>query len=409
MAGDRGWKRRDLLRTGGVVAGGSTVAGCLIGDSDENDGGESDETNATGHDSNEDTGTVDDADDTSSAERDETDESTEDDEDAAITVSMPPVGEVAFESIPETWAANNGSWADMGIALGQDPPEAVYLANRYHTQYYDEIPGVRVDPDEIDSLWNNELTIEEFLSLSEDVDVFVMDPNFLVQRGGWSDGDIDLVESTGTPFFGNSSFSRVDDWHDYEYLSLYEAFEKFSHVFDETERYAAFESLHTEFQSRLDEIVPSVDERPEVAILWPITEAEFLPYVIDEGTSFKQWRDLGVRDAVAETDAVDSGDSEGSIDYESVLRIDPDVLLLRGNEDKSAEEFRNTVVERIKRHDIGSELTAVQNDAVYRGGPLYQGPISNLVVTERAARQLYDVDTELFDRQRVSDIVNGDF
>jgi iron complex transport system substrate-binding protein len=50
----------------------------------------------------------------------------------------------------------------------------------------------------------------------------------------------------------------------------------------------------------------------------------------------------------------------------------------------------------------------VKDGDVYRGGPLYQGPITNLVVTERAAKQVYGVEKALFDRQRVADIVNGD-
>jgi iron complex transport system substrate-binding protein len=65
-------------------------------------------------------------------------------------------------------------------------------------------------------------------------------------------------------------------------------------------------------------------------------------------------------------------------------------------------------------HPVGSELTAVQNERVYRGGYLNQGPIQNLFQTERAAKQVYpDVfgevtdDEELFDRQRVADIVDG--
>ncbi len=63
----------------------------------------------------------------------------------------------------------------------------------------------------------------------------------------------------------------------------------------------------------------------------------------------------------------------------------------------------------MENDDTARELTAVQNGDVYRGGPLYQGPITNLVVTERAAKQVYGVESELFDRQRVGDIVNGDF
>jgi iron complex transport system substrate-binding protein len=57
---------------------------------------------------------------------------------------------------------------------------------------------------------------------------------------------------------------------------------------------------------------------------------------------------------------------------------------------------------------VASDLTAASEGNVHRGGPLYQGPITNLVVTERAARQVYNIDQELFDRQRVADIVAGD-
>jgi iron complex transport system substrate-binding protein len=90
------------------------------------------------------------------------------------------------------------------------------------------------------------------------------------------------------------------------------------------------------------------------------------------------------------------------------------VILVRGHERKSAQEFRDVVLAYMEDHPVGSELTAVQNGRVYRGGYIHQGPIQNLFLTERAAKQLYpDVfgavtdDEELFDRQRVADIVTG--
>jgi len=90
------------------------------------------------------------------------------------------------------------------------------------------------------------------------------------------------------------------------------------------------------------------------------------------------------------------------------------VLLVRGHERKTA-EFRDTVLSYMENHPVGSELTAVENGQVYRGGFLHQGPIHNLFLTERAAKQLYPDtfgevtgDEQLFDRGRVADIVNGD-
>jgi len=85
------------------------------------------------------------------------------------------------------------------------------------------------------------------------------------------------------------------------------------------------------------------------------------------------------------------------------------------HERKSPQEFQDVVLGYMEEHTAASELTAVQNGQVYRGGFLYQGPIQNLFLTERAAKQLYPDefghvtgDEQLFDRQRVADIVNGE-
>jgi hypothetical protein len=58
----------------------------------------------------------------------------------------------------------------------------------------------------------------------------------------------------------------------------------------------------------------------------------------------------------------------------------------------------------------GTTLSAVEAGNVHRAGGFYQGPIINLSLTERAARQLYpgefDASERLYDRQRVADIVS---
>jgi len=325
------------------------------------------------------------------------------------TVSMEPVGEVEFDAVPETWVANNGSWADMGIALGQDPPEGVWLPSRYHTRYYDEIPGVSVDRDGITALYQDGVSKETFYDL--DGDVHVMDPNFVRNRFDWSADDVAEVERQIAPFFGNSIFSSGYEWHeDYRYYTLYEAFGKLAAVFQEEGRYEAFVDLHGEFQAALDEVVPADGDRPAVAIMWAAGDEpeEFSPYLVGRGTSFKQWHDLGVGDALAETDVEDFHETRGRIDFETLLEIDPPYLMFRGQEHKTREGFVDTVVTHLESHDVASDLTAVKEGNVYRGGPLYQGPITNLAVTERVARQVYGVETELFDRERVADIVAGD-
>ena len=331
--------------------------------------------------------------------------------DPSYAVSMVPVGEVTFDGVPETWVANNGSWADMGIALGQAPPKGVWLTSRYHTQYYDPIPGVSVDKDDMVSLsQSGSVSKELFYSLN--ADLHTIDPNFLMNRfKGWEQADIDDVREDTGPFFGNSSFSTGYPWHEeYRYYSMMEAFEKLAAVFQEQERYEAFESVHEQFQTNLAPVVPGRSERPSAAVVWGGGDEpeQFYPYTVGPGTSFKHLRELKVRDALANSNVKDFHTSRGAIDYETLVEVDPDVLLVRGQEGKSAAEFEETVVQFMRDHDVASELTAVANDDVYRAGGLYQGPITNLVVTERLAGDLYDSDADLFDRQRVSDIVNGD-
>jgi len=369
---DAGLTRRAYAKYGGAVLGGGLLAGCAGG-----------------------------ADPASTPESDPGDES--------YTVTIEPVGEVSFDSVPETWVANNGSWADMAVALGLEPPEAVWLTNRYHTQYYDAVPGVSVDASDMVSLYQDGVSKERFYAL--DADVHVMDPNFLMNRfQGWEQADVDEIRENVAPLFGNCIYAQHYPWHgDYRYYTLYEGFEKLAQVFQRTDRYQAFEALHDDFESNLAPVVPVPGERPEVAVLWGVGDQPetFYPYVIGNGTGFKHLRDLGVRDALASSDVKDFHGSRAAIDLETLLEVDPETLLLRGYESKSADEFQNTVVDFLRDHDTASQLTAVSNGDVYRAGSLYQGPITNLVLTERTARQLYGFEGELFDRDRVAAIVEG--
>jgi len=379
--------RREYVKYGGALIGGGLFAGCT-GQSESGSTPESTSTETA----------------TSTATETKT-EAVE-----SYSVSIEPVGEVTFDSVPETWVANNGSWADMGIALGQEPPKGIWLPSRYHTQYYDEIPDVNVDKSSIRQLWGDGgVGKEQFYEMN--ADVHVADPNFLLNRGQWSETDIEEISTQVGPFFGNSIFSRGYPWHqDYRYYTLMEAFEKLANVFQQQERYAAFESVHESFQENLAPVVPGRSERPEVAVVWGGGDQpeKFYPYTIDQGTSFKHLNDLKVKDALADSDVKDFYSSRGAIDFETLLEVDPEVLLLRGQEAKSAEEFQNTVLSFLEDHTVASSMTAVKNGDVYRAGGLYQGPITNLVATERLAQSLYGADKELFDRQRVADIVNGD-
>ncbi|SFG09004.1 iron complex transport system substrate-binding protein [Halopelagius inordinatus] len=379
--------RRDYVKYAGVVVGGGLLAGCTGG-----------------------------ADDSGNQSPTRTTESTTGAE--SYTVSMEPVGEVTFDSAPERWVPYDGGYADMGVALGRaDGLAGIGGADRYYTDVYDELPGVTVDHDRIEE--NPEVrTKEHFYEL--DADVHLYDPKMLEHWFDWGQSDVDEIADNVAPFVGNLIFRRSDEWHDYRYYTLYEAFEKMAEVFDERDRYEAFADLHDEFVADIQRRLPPEDQRPNVFLTFEGTDEPetFSPYRLhDEGTSKKQWRDLGVHDALSGTDIENlSTANRGELDYETLLEVDPEVILVRGHERKSAAEFRETVLGYMRDHPVGSELAAVRNGRVYRGGYLHQGPIHNLFLTERAAQQMFpdifgDVtgDERLFDRQRVADIVAGEF
>ncbi|RDZ64815.1 Fe3+-hydroxamate ABC transporter substrate-binding protein [Haloferax sp. Atlit-12N] len=397
--GQEGLTRRNYIRYGGTALGAGMLAGCT------SDSSGSDETTA--------------APETTTEEATETATATQTTEaDTSYSVTMEPMGEVTFDSVPESWAAYDGGYADMAVALGVgDGLTGVGGAGRYYTYVYDELPGVSVDREQVEA-YPEVRTKEEFYELDNDVHLY--DPNMLINWFDWDQADVDEIAENVAPFVGNLVFRRSDGWHDYRYYTLYEAFEKVAQVFQREDRYEAFEALHDEFIAEIQAELPPADERPNVFLTYEgTTEPEtFSPYRLnDKGTSKKQWNDLGVTDALSGTDIENlSTTNRGELDYENLLEIDPDVILVRGHERKTPEEFRDTVLAYMEDHPVGGELAAVQNGRVYRGGYLFQGPIHNLFLTERAAKQMYpdvfgDVtdDAELFDRQRVADIVNGEF
>jgi iron complex transport system substrate-binding protein len=383
--------RRDTIKYGGAVVGGGLFAGCT-GDSDSGATPEETET---------------------STSTDETET-----EDTSYSVTMAPAGEVTFDSVPERWLPYSAGYADAGVALGQsEGMVGIGQTAEYYTYFYEELPGVSVDRESLSELVPNEMSKELFYEL--DSDIHFIDTEMLKAWFDWDQADVDEIRENVAPFLGNLGYRRSDDWHDYRYYTLYETFEKLAAAFDEWERYEAFEAFHDEFIADIQTGLPPADERPSVLLTFEFNDEPeaFSPYRLnDRGTNKKQWRDLGVSDALAGTDIENLSTTERTkLDYEGLLDVDPDVLLIRGHERKSPAEFRDTVLAYIQDHPVGSELTAVQNERVYRGGPLKQGPIQNLFLTERAAKQVYPEefgevtsDEQLFDRQRVADIVNGE-
>ncbi len=138
-------------------------------------------------------------------------------------------------------------------------------------------------------------------------------------------------------------------------------------------------------------------------------------------------RPMGAEDALADAVGEGYGDDGRNItlDYELLLEADPDVLLVLGP--MTGSYNLDKIRQRLENHNVASELTAVQEGRVYAQGARRQGPILNLFQLEMTAKQLYpdqfgewpgyvngepypEIPTEdqLFDRQRVADIIKGD-
>jgi iron complex transport system substrate-binding protein len=417
MDGERGHRRRrDVLSGTGTVIVGGLLAGCIGGGGDGGDDGVDGEP-ATGN-----------AEDSTGGE-----ENTENGGDDATAgtyeACIEPSGCLTFESVPETWLVYNGAWADMAFALGQR--DGFLTAGNMIPAFFFEPFGLDVpSQDELTPLRSEAWDKERFYEL--DPDVILIDPNFMHGTGwykSWDESDTEELRKNVAPFFGNNC-RRRREFHDYKLHTLYEAFERLSVLFQEQERYEAFAKLHEEVQSGIQSRLPPEDERPSVGLINGGSEPSkgtFYPLdTQDEGYEMKPYRDLDVASAFSQ-DLVE----QGEMDYEKLLDIDPEIIVVHwgigttgGGDRFSASAFQKKYVEPMRDDPVGSQLTAVQNDAVYPGAYGEQGPIVNLLQTELKAQQLYPEEfgafdperfpavpaaNQLFDRQRVIDIITGEF
>jgi iron complex transport system substrate-binding protein len=408
--------RRDYLKYGSAVVGGGLLAGCASGgDPDSTESTTSAEPDASA----ETTAPTSEASDTATTDEPATE--------ASWTVAMEPRTEVTFESVPESVVVYRADYADMLIALGHgDALTGMQDTQSLPTDMLAELPGVSVDPDGITPLrQNGEYDKEVFYEI--DADLHLVDPNNARVYFEFSEADIEEIGTAVAPWLG--SFIRRPQENigpNYPHYTLYEAFEKVGAAFRERERYEALATVHDDMLATISEALPPESERPSVGLAFLIPGEQyvesgvfFLNDPTQPGMAKKQYRDLGVENVWA-----DAGVSmDGQVNYEALLEADPDVLIAHnafGYTD-SIEAFQENVVDVMRDDEIGSQLTAVQNDRVYRGGKNVQGPLINLFQTEIAAKQIYpeafgewkglgetSESEQLFDRQGVADIVTGD-
>ncbi|MBV0902643.1 ABC transporter substrate-binding protein [Haloarcula salina] len=401
--------RRGYMKYGGAVVGGGLLAGCAGQSDSESEPAE----------------TASDA--TSTPTRTGT-------EDDPYSVQMAPMGVVEFDEVPQDVFTILGHHVDMLLALGRGDDINAMHSPGYHQALYEKLvarlDGVSVDWEGLYSSWPP--TKEKLYEL--DSDVHIADPAKVTTGEGWADSNVQEIAENVAPWFGNtlSGTNRTppEDWADrYEHYTLWEIFGKIAQVFQAQDRYDALRSIHESVLQTIEENLPPTYDRPSAAlILLSADEDSGWGYKMNyPGYYAAHTRPMGAEDALADAIGEGYGDDGRNItlDYELLLEADPDVLLVLGP--MTGYFSLGEIRQRLENDDVASEITAVQEDRVYAQGARRQGPILNLFQLEMTAKQLYPTifgewkgyvngepypeipeDEQLFDRQRVADVVNGD-
>jgi len=226
--------RREAITYGSALAAGGLLAGCS--------GGSSEQT---------------------------TEASTDDD---SYTASLSPMGEVSFESPPETVFMRLTHHADMTFALGRgDSLTAMHAPDYYDglwNQFVPRLPGVSLDWTGLYSSW--EPTKEKLYEL--DSDVHLADPAWVTKQDAWDPEDIDEIGENVSPWFGNSLSDRQQEPPEpyadgYEYYTLWEQFEIVAEMFQEQDRYEALAAVHDDLMATIDAELPPESERPTAVMI----------------------------------------------------------------------------------------------------------------------------------------------
>lgn len=407
-------RRGYLRRSAAAVAAGGLLAGCA---GDAGEGTPADEAGST------EGGDATDAPEGTATGADDAD---------AWTASLAPVGEVNFESEPESIAVYDLLHADLAVAYGR--ADAVNslgfdaaVDGATLSAYYERLDGVETDWGDLAQLnnGNSGVNVDAELLYELDSDLHLIDPALVASFDGWEREDTDEIADNVGPWFGNYySRTHADPpaaWADgYEYHTIWETAERVATAFRAEDRYESLAAVRDDLLATIEEGLPPASERPTVAMVI-FMDGTFYPTAANApGYATAHVRPFGAEDAFADEEIT----FETSYDYEAMLEFDPDVILHPYGLASyySVPEIRSTLEE----HGVGSEITAVAENRVYPSGNPMQGPITNLFQIEMTAKQLFPdqfgswpdyeggsypeipAEEQLFDRERVAEVVAGD-
>jgi len=353
--------------------------------------------------------------------------------DGTYTAAISPVGDVAFDAVPERVMVYSLIYADAAVTYGHgDAVNSLGFDSQAGGNtldaYYDRLDGVSFDHADLTQLnsGTGSVSVDKELFYELDSDLHLVDPALVASFDGWDESDIEEIRDNVAPWFGNI-YSRHDSTppepyaDDYQYYTLWEIAARVADVFQEQEKYERLASVHDDLVSTIRSNLPPEDERPTVASVIYM-DGTFYPSKINTaGFANAHVRPLGATDVFASSDV----SFEASLDVETLLEADPDVVLHRYG---IASYYDVPAIrDELASDPAGQNLSAVQNDRFYPGGHPVQGPLMNLFQLEMTAKQLYPdqfgawptyeagqpypeipEDERLFDRADVAAIVTGD-
>lgn len=378
--------RREYMKYGGTVTAGGLLAGCISGE----DGlGTESTDNGNGY-----------------------------------TATIAPVGEVTFDAPPESIFTRLTHLAGMAFALGRGNDVNAMHAPAYYdamwNQFTPRLEDVSLDWTGLYSSWEPDK--EQLYEL--DSDIHLADPASMFALRGWNMDDIEEVGDTIGPWFGNKFSDRNEappgEWADkYQYYTLWEQFERVAQALREEERYQALSEIHTDLLETIESGLPPTAERP-TAVLVGMSDIDSIYAYTLNNPGFLTAHLRPLEPVGAFDDDLSSGDT---VDMEAMLEADPEVIFSLGGMHPDTDMV--AIRENLTDYSVAREISAVGDDRVYAQGARYQGPILNLFQLEMTAKQLYPdqfgswptyesgpypeipADEQLFDRQQVADIVNG--
>ena len=151
-------------------------------------------------------------------------------ESGSYTVTMAPTGESEFDAVPENAFVTFTQYADMAVALGHGDAVSTLFAPEMSgttmNKFYERLPGVSFDWDNLENPLENGVTKEQLYSAESDV--HFLDPSYvLTTQDDWTASDIEEIADRIAPWIGSyhsgvHSEPAAAYADSYEYYTLWE-------------------------------------------------------------------------------------------------------------------------------------------------------------------------------------------